>query len=99
MDHLLVLLFEGGLRCEQPFGDMADEFVAIPMYGFVESFNISVSVAVCLSHFCQAIRTSPVGWKLSETEANTIMACWLKASVKHADEIVARYANGETTQS
>ncbi len=31
--------------------DMADEYVKIPMYGFTESFNISVSAALSLFLF------------------------------------------------
>ena len=30
--------------------NMADEKIKIPLYGFSESFNISVSVALCLQH-------------------------------------------------
>lgn len=77
---------------------IADEFVAIPMYGFVESFNISVSVAICLSHFCQAIRTAGVDWKLKTTESDMLLADWLKTSVKHSDEILSRYTSETTSK-
>ena len=36
--------------------DMADEFVKIPMYGFTESFNISVSAALCMYELTTRIR-------------------------------------------
>ena len=74
---------------------MADDFVAIPMYGFVESFNISVSVAICLSYICQAIRTAHLPWQLNQAQANAILADWLRGSIKHADEILARLVGTE----
>ena len=36
--------------------DAADEHVRIPMYGFTESFNISVSAAILLYTVMQRIR-------------------------------------------
>ena len=30
--------------------EMADEYLKIPMYGFTESFNISVSAAIIMHH-------------------------------------------------
>ena len=34
----------------------ADEFLKIPMYGFTESFNISVSAAIILHHLCHLLK-------------------------------------------
>ena len=47
---------------------LADEFVSIPMYGFTESFNISVSVAVSLSHLKTRLHQSDIHWQLSKEE-------------------------------
>jgi len=69
---------------------LADEFVAIPMYGFVESFNISVSVAICLSYLCQAIRTTGLSWQLKPAETEALLSDWLKTSVKHSSAILER---------
>ena len=38
--------------------DLADEYVKIPMYGFTESFNISVSVALSLFNLTERLRHS-----------------------------------------
>ena len=46
----------------------ADEYVKIPMYGFTESFNISVSVAICLYELTKRLRSSDINWQLSESE-------------------------------
>ena len=63
----------------------ADEFMKIPMFGFVESFNISVSCAVSLHHLTLSLRNSAVSWKLSEERREDILLDWLKSSVKNSE--------------
>jgi len=58
--------------------DMADMYVKIPMYGFVESFNVSVSVALCLYDIIQKLHTSSYPWQLSEEEKQNIMLAWIR---------------------
>lgn len=57
----------------------ADEFVRIPMYGFSESFNISVSVAIMLNVFRQRLEESNIQWKLNESEQTTLKLNWCKS--------------------
>ncbi|MDL2296768.1 RNA methyltransferase [Bacteroidales bacterium OttesenSCG-928-B11] len=61
---------------------LADRKVKIPMYGFTESFNISNSVAIILSHFAEKMRKSAVDWKLPEDERNELYSEWLQKSIK-----------------
>lgn len=61
--------------------DLADDSVKIPMVGFTESLNISVSVAIFLQALAQRIRSGPVPWKLTEEEQNSILLHWLQQSV------------------
>jgi tRNA (guanosine-2'-O-)-methyltransferase len=56
----------------------ADMFVKIPMYGFVESFNVSVSVALCLYDIMARLRNSDYAWQLSEEEKQDIMLAWIR---------------------
>jgi len=65
----------------------ADEFLKIPMYGFTESFNISVSAAIILHHLTFKLRKSLIEWKLSEIEKDEILYNWIKTSVKDSDKI------------
>src|SRR5205814_1368349 len=51
----------------------ADMFVKIPMYGFVESFNISVSVAVCLYDIITRLHQSTIAWHLTEEEKDDLL--------------------------
>ncbi len=63
----------------------ADEYLRIPMYGFTESYNISVSAALSLFTLTERLRKSSIRWQLSETEKLDILLEWAKRSIKHAD--------------
>lgn len=67
--------------------DHADELIKIPMYGFTESFNISVSVAIILHVLTNNLRLSDVDWHLSEEERAELKYRWLKNSLKKPDLI------------
>lgn len=66
---------------------MADEFVSIPMYGFTESFNISASVAVSLSHLKTRLHQSTIPWQLSEQERLDLMINWAKKCLSRGEDI------------
>lgn len=67
---------------------VADEFVRIPMYGFTESYNISVSAALCLYELTTRLRASGINYKLSPDEKQTLWLEWLMKSIKRCDLIV-----------
>jgi tRNA (guanosine-2'-O-)-methyltransferase len=69
----------------------ADEFLTIPMFGFVESFNISVSAAIILHQMTMELRKSKILWQLNEDEQNEIMLQWLRATIRSADKIIEQY--------
>ena len=54
----------------------ADEFVKIPMVGFSESFNISVSTAICLNQITTLLRKSDINYHLTEDEKEELLADW-----------------------
>jgi tRNA (guanosine-2'-O-)-methyltransferase len=58
--------------------DMADEFVRVPMYGFTESFNISVTAAMCLHTLSNKLRSSSLPWALSAEEQSDLKMEWVK---------------------
>ncbi len=71
--------------------DNADEFMKIPMYGFTESFNISVSAAITLHYLVHELKKSSIPWQLSEEETDEIMLGWLRKSIKKSEIIEKRY--------
>ena len=75
--------------------DNADACVTIPMFGFTESFNISVSVALCLYDVVTRIRASDLPWQLSEEEKLDIYLDWLRELVRGSDLLEKRFLAGE----
>ena len=73
----------------------ADEFLKIPMYGFTESLNISVSVAIILQEVVTRLRRSEIPWQLSEEEKLIIELDWTKKTIKSAEEIIGRFYDGK----
>lgn len=73
----------------------ADEFIKIPMYGMVESLNISVCAAILLYMLSQRIHTAVPGWSLPENKQKHILFKWMMESVKDSKRIMERF--GEIT--
>ena len=64
---------------------MADGFVKIPMYGFTDSLNISVSAALLLRSLTERLRNSKINWQLSYEESLDIRIGWAKNVVRKSD--------------
>jgi len=62
--------------------EQADEYLKIPIRGFTQSLNISVSAGIIISHMIENLRNSSVGWQLTDTEKDILRAEWLQCSVK-----------------
>ena len=71
--------------------DMADGFVKIPMYGFTESYNVSVSVALTMADVNERLRKSTLNWQLSDDEKTALKLDWLKKSIKDSERILKRF--------
>jgi tRNA (guanosine-2'-O-)-methyltransferase len=87
-----VLLFgteEEGLSEE--LSHLSDQQIYIPMYGFTESFNVSVSVALCLYELTKKMRASNVAWQISKEEQEELIFDWLKESVDRPDLLEKRF--------
>ncbi len=71
--------------------ELADGFVKIPMFGFSESFNISVSAAICLYDLRTRLEKSSVDWKLDEESQNELKFDWLKKTIKASDHLIDKF--------
>lgn len=69
----------------------ADEFVRIPMFGFTESFNISVSVAITLYELTGRLRESGMDYLLTSDEQEEILLDWLRTSIRSSNLIEKRF--------
>jgi tRNA (guanosine-2'-O-)-methyltransferase len=63
----------------------------IPMAGFSQSLNISVSTAVILSELTGKLRSSNIDWQLNDSDLIDLQFLWMKNSVKRGDKIEDEY--------
>lgn len=70
----------------------ADDFVQIPMVGFTESLNISVSAAIILQEVTSRMRQHPtLDWHLSKEEKCIKRLEWAKKTIKSSEELIERF--------
>lgn len=69
----------------------ADGFLKIPMVGFTESLNISVSAAIIIQNLTNRLRNSSIPWQLTEDEILEKRLSWARNSIKDIKRIEARY--------
>jgi len=69
----------------------ADGYLKIPMVGFTESLNISVSAAIIIQDLTNRLRQSDVKWQLSDNEILEKRLLWAKNSIKDIKRIEGRY--------
>lgn len=71
--------------------EFADETLAIPMYGFTKSFNVSVAAAICMYELKQKLMKSRIDYKLSEEKLLEMKIRWAKNSIKSSEQILERF--------
>lgn len=71
--------------------DLCDGLVTIPMYGFTESFNISVSASVFMHHLTNKYREEGVDFRLTDQEREELRLIWYKANTKDSELLENRY--------
>jgi len=67
--------------------EQADEFIHIPMLGFTESFNISVSAAICLYELTGKLHDSDLPWELDETQRRNLKLEWYKKAIRRSKSL------------
>lgn len=70
---------------------LADEYMKIPMYGFTESFNISVSAALCLFYLTEKLRNFEINWQLSDEEMVEVKLNWARQVVKKSELLEKKF--------
>ena len=82
----IALVFGNELRGASPYSlEHGDQRVRIPMFGFTESLNISVSVAICLNTILGKLRKSEFPIALSEDEKSLLRLAWYRKIVRRSD--------------
>lgn len=82
----VAIVFGNELRGASDYAlEHADKKVKIPMFGFTESLNISVSVAIFLHELLPKLRNSGTDFYLKEDEKNFLRLQWYKKIVKRSE--------------
>lgn len=69
--------------------DGADEYVKIPMYGFTESFNISVCAALSLFHLSEKMRAdSNIRWQLDDDALLRLKLYWSMQVIRDGRKVM-----------
>ncbi|MCF8218855.1 MAG: RNA methyltransferase [Bacteroidales bacterium] len=76
----------------------SDQYVQIPMYGFTESYNISVSAAICAYSLMQRLRKSDIPWTLSENEIIELETEWYRRSIKSSKLLEEKFWKEEARE-
>lgn len=63
----------------------ADEHLRIPMYGFTESFNLSVSAAICLYEMREKMQNESIHWQMNDEEKDEVLLNWLRYSIDRSE--------------
>ena len=67
----------------------ADAYVKIPMYGFTESFNISVCAALSLFSLTERMRASDrIAWRLSDDELLDLKLHWAMQTICDGEKVI-----------
>lgn len=96
VDQPVALLFgteEQGLTAESL--EAADDYMCLPMYGFTQSFNISVTVALSLARILERLRESDIEWQIPEDEKTKITLEWYRTVVRRHDLLEQDYWDGQ----
>lgn len=59
----------------------ADTYISMPIYGFTESYNVSVANAILLHELTNRLKKSDINWQLSNTERTDLMLDWTLKSI------------------
>ncbi|MCB0763402.1 MAG: RNA methyltransferase [Flavobacteriales bacterium] len=69
----------------------ADVSMRIPMYGFTESYNISVSAAIVLYTVMERLRASNIPWQLDAAGVMALKLQWARKVVHSAAHLEERF--------
>ena len=71
--------------------EQADGFIKIPMVGYTESLNISVSAAIIIQDITTRLRQSNINWQLTEEEVLEKRLDWTRKSIKDIEFIEKKF--------
>lgn len=92
LDRPLALMFGAELEgLSEKALEAADLCARVPMYGFSESYNISVSAALCLYELSRRMRREREDWPLDGDEKRELLLEWMRESIRASDLLEERF--------
>lgn len=74
--------------------NQADSYVKIPMYGFSESFNISVSASLILKSLTDRLhQRADFDWRITGENLIDLKIDWCMKTIQNSEKIAERYLN------
>jgi tRNA (guanosine-2'-O-)-methyltransferase len=90
----IALMFGNELRGVSPEATkFADGQVTIPMVGFTESFNLSVSVAICLNTLMRKLWESEINFGLTQEERDELSLAWYRKIIRNSHLLERKFMN------
>jgi tRNA (guanosine-2'-O-)-methyltransferase len=91
IDTPLAIVFGTELRgISDALAEACDLRLRIPMHGFTESYNLSVSAGIVLYTVMRRLRASAVEWRMSEADRIAMKLRWCRRSIDDAEAIERR---------
>lgn len=69
----------------------ADYKVRIPIAGFTQSYNVSVSAGICLYYLINKIKNTSLDWQLDENEKEALLIDWLSKSTPTGKQLLEKF--------
>jgi tRNA (guanosine-2'-O-)-methyltransferase len=69
----------------------ADGYIKIPIYGFTESYNLSVAGALLLYALTKKLHESDLDWGLNEDEKLDLQLDWTIKTVASSESLIRKY--------
>ncbi len=92
LDQPLAIVMGNERHGTSPFAlDNADLKVHIPMVGFTESLNISVSAAICMNSIVSRLHQTDLPWNLKQEEKDHLRLEWYKKVVRRSELLEREY--------
>lgn len=77
---------------------LCDGTIHIPMYGFTESFNVSVAGSLLLSPVVERLRQSVIDWSISDEEKRDLYFEWIWNSIKYPNVLYKEWLVNNKSQ-
>lgn len=88
LDHKLAIFFGNELYgLSDTVLKQADVHISIPIWGFTESYNVSVSAALIFYTLLNRLKESNIDWLLSEDEREVLRMEWYRKIITRSDVI------------